>query len=486
LSKRRRHFYFISVNYWKFHKNLKYFSITFSKFQRTKERLSDLGGKSSAEFFYYGHINLPAKSRPNSRKFKFDRKKKKFVVVWKSSIVFRMEMAEDDKDESPPKAAGASPEKAETSAEKSEAKMPAKSPTKSPSKRISHRPKKVVDYIALQGGDTDIKIESDELTDDAIEIVEVVRKAPVKRKATSSPKAGKTSKMIRYNEHFFIIFCVFSIVGILFFCRAEEIVTDGRCGHCPGCKRKPCSECSFCKNGDTGHCIDMYCVNSREGRSQREAAREAYLVSLGKARLGDSGEVDPDGLDFSRNQNLTVNEQVDMIMSQLGAAQKTRKPRNSANISPTTAVPKKPIVKDPLKTLVKTGPKASSGVYGGSSKAAKSRRCGECEGCMRDDCGQCAACSDKPRFGGRGTKKKACIARYCRMRKLQEDHAQTIPLNSPDALKNAHKQNPQQFPQRSVGAVADEDEDEDEDADADADADADEQHVVEDAILQDD
>ena len=28
------------------------------------------------------------------------------------------------------------------------------------------------------------------------------------------------------------------------------------------------------------------------------------------------------------------------------------------------------------------------GIYGGSSKAAKSRRCGECEGCMRDDCGK--------------------------------------------------------------------------------------------------
>ena len=41
---------------------------------------------------------------------------------------------------------------------------------------------------------------------------------------------------------------------------------------------------------------------------------------------------------------------------------------------------------------------------------------GECEGCMRDDCGQCAACADKPRFGGRGTKKKACVARICRMR----------------------------------------------------------------------
>jgi hypothetical protein len=25
---------------------------------------------------------------------------------------------------------------------------------------------------------------------------------------------------------------------------------------------------------------------------------------------------------------------------------------------------------------------------------------------MRDDCGQCPACADKPRFGGRGSKKK--------------------------------------------------------------------------------
>ena len=57
-----------------------------------------------------------------------------------------------------------------------------------------------------------------------------------------------------------------------------------------------------------------------------------------------------------------------------------------------------------------------SAVYGSSAKAGKTRRCGECEGCMRDDCGQCAACVDKPRFGGRGSKKKACVARACRMR----------------------------------------------------------------------
>ena len=35
---------------------------------------------------------------------------------------------------------------------------------------------------------------------------------------------------------------------------------------------------------------------------------------------------------------------------------------------------------------------------------------------MRDDCGKCSACADKPRFGGLGTKKKACMARSCRMK----------------------------------------------------------------------
>jgi len=55
-------------------------------------------------------------------------------------------------------------------------------------------------------------------------------------------------------------------------------------------------------------------------------------------------------------------------------------------------------------------------VYGAKTTAAKMRRCGECEGCMRDDCGDCLACKDKPRFGGSGTMKRACVARTCRMR----------------------------------------------------------------------
>ena len=54
--------------------------------------------------------------------------------------------------------------------------------------------------------------------------------------------------------------------------------------------------------------------------------------------------------------------------------------------------------------------------------------------------GACPSCADKPRFGGPGTKKKACVMRFCRMRKLEEDHAQTnYPLNSPKALTSSSR-----------------------------------------------
>ena len=39
--------------------------------------------------------------------------------------------------------------------------------------------------------------------------------------------------------------------------------------------------------------------------------------------------------------------------------------------------------------------------------------CRTCERCMRDDCGQCTACRDKKKFGGKGTTKKKCSKRFC-------------------------------------------------------------------------
>jgi len=64
----------------------------------------------------------------------------------------------------------------------------------------------------------------------------------------------------------------------------------------------------------------------------------------------------------------------------------------------------------------KTSTTKSSPVAVDQFSKTKLRRCGECEGCTRDDCGSCQACADKPRFGGKGTKKKACTERYCRLK----------------------------------------------------------------------
>jgi len=41
------------------------------------------------------------------------------------------------------------------------------------------------------------------------------------------------------------------------------------------------------------------------------------------------------------------------------------------------------------------------------------QRCGTCRGCTANDCGACKNCRDKPRFGGPGIKKKACLRRVC-------------------------------------------------------------------------
>ncbi len=40
-------------------------------------------------------------------------------------------------------------------------------------------------------------------------------------------------------------------------------------------------------------------------------------------------------------------------------------------------------------------------------------RCGKCAGCVREDCGKCIYCLDKPKFGGPAKKKQRCALRTC-------------------------------------------------------------------------
>ena len=138
-------------------------------------------------------------------------------------------------------------------------------------------------------------------------------------------------------------------------------------------------------------------------------------------------------------EGLSVKEQIDKIMEGMGVHKGKKKDKNSedSNSKRSAGRPKvKPTTPQSAKANKSPSSIKITGVYGGSSNAAKVRRCGECEGCMMDDCGTCINCQDKVRFGGKGTKKKACVLRYCRTRKMEEDHAAAnFPLTSPDVLK---------------------------------------------------
>ena len=57
---------------------------------------------------------------------------------------------------------------------------------------------------------------------------------------------------------------------------------------------------------------------------------------------------------------------------------------------------------------------SSSGGGGNPSpKLTQKYRCGKCDECLVGDCGCCASCLDKPKFGGRGFRKQACLMRRC-------------------------------------------------------------------------
>ena len=47
------------------------------------------------------------------------------------------------------------------------------------------------------------------------------------------------------------------------------------------------------------------------------------------------------------------------------------------------------------------------------AKRQRRGRCRKCPGCLRNDCGSCVFCKDKPKYGGPGKKKQKCELRVC-------------------------------------------------------------------------
>ena len=59
------------------------------------------------------------------------------------------------------------------------------------------------------------------------------------------------------------------------------------------------------------------------------------------------------------------------------------------------------------------GPVKSRNRSNGVIPGIRRTRCRECKGCTAVDCGKCTPCRDKPKFGGKGALKQACIRRKC-------------------------------------------------------------------------
>jgi len=57
--------------------------------------------------------------------------------------------------------------------------------------------------------------------------------------------------------------------------------------------------------------------------------------------------------------------------------------------------------------------KGGSGSAKEKDNTKRLARCGKCTNCKSQDCGNCYNCADKPKFGGPGIKKQACVNRKC-------------------------------------------------------------------------
>ena len=51
--------------------------------------------------------------------------------------------------------------------------------------------------------------------------------------------------------------------------------------------------------------------------------------------------------------------------------------------------------------------------YYSPNLGSKRKRCYSCSACLREDCGTCKFCVNKPKYGGPGKKKQCCVKRCC-------------------------------------------------------------------------
>mmetsp|Transcript_31600 Transcript_31600/g.96715 ORF Transcript_31600/g.96715 Transcript_31600/m.96715 type:complete len:342 (+) Transcript_31600:51-1076(+) len=182
-----------------------------------------------------------------------------------------------------------------------------------------------------------------------------------------------------------------------------------RCGSCEGCNAKDCGSCVNCldkpKFQGPGvkkqacvmrRCVQILARGEDKGDSPRKRAKAVHRST---------GSVDPPAFllaSFDFDEHF---------------GEKARPFANEVDLGSLL------MTGDSDDLSVKLGRKNSGGSPRGDGRrqVARLQRCGKCGPCKATDCGTCQNCADKPRFGGKGVKKQACVARRCVSLTKQED-----------------------------------------------------------------
>jgi len=191
------------------------------------------------------------------------------------------------------------------------------------------------------------------------------------------------------------------------------------CGQCDACCREDCGNCLNCldkpKFGGQGirkqSCLSRKCLNSTPvGASNLGAA--AASSSAAKARPdSEMPQVNsPSGMSATEMRDFWGAVQCCMQLADNSGAQT------------------KPVIS--MEGLEER--------LGGSKRprpaTTRTARCGSCAGCMRGDCGDCKNCLDKPKYGGRGIKKQACLRRACLATEMEHEFDEDELTRNSDAV----------------------------------------------------
>ncbi|XP_072324982.1 histone-lysine N-methyltransferase 2B-like isoform X2 [Scyliorhinus torazame] len=146
-------------------------------------------------------------------------------------------------------------------------------------------------------------------------------------------------------------------------------------------------------------------VEVSQGPRIKHVCRRA-AVALGKPRAMVPANI-------PRLSALPMHERESIMTAQLDEDSSSSEPESPVPMASVVKIEREAEEVAEAPTLLPAEEETKPSVVSGQPKR-RGNRCGCCKGCRNlADCGKCVNCLDKPKFGGRNTKKQCCVWRKC-------------------------------------------------------------------------